>query len=253
MLTARARLRLIVVLAAALAFLATPSVDGFAVAASSRSQSVSEVREIGRTVQDRPILAYRVGDPNASVKAVVMSAIHGDERGPIRIANNLVNGAPIQGVDLWVIPVFNPDGLAKRSRRNARGVDLNRNFPTDWGRSFGQTYSGPRPVSEPETAALMTFLDEINPAYLVSFHQPLRGVGVADSKPIAFQRALARGLKLRLRSFNCSGVCHGTMTTWFNRNHVGTAITVEYGRRVSRHQARISGPRGVLRAIGARR
>ncbi|HNA99122.1 MAG TPA: hypothetical protein PLC19_06585, partial [Marmoricola sp.] len=119
-----------------------------------------------------------------------------------------------------------------------------------WGPTSGLTYSGPGPMSEPETQALMAFLDEINPQYLISFHQPLRGVGVADGKPRGFQRALARGLRLRLRSFNCSGVCHGTMTTWFNATHEGTAITVEYGHRLSRRQANRTGPRGVLRALG---
>jgi len=248
----RSTLRLLIAFAAA--FLMSLSLWLMPAASSvvpARVGAVSEVKEIGRTNSDRPILAFRVGDPTAPVKAVVMSAIHGDERGPIRIANNLIHGAPIRGVDLWVIPVVNPDGLKSRTRRNGRGVDLNRNFPTDWGRSYGQTYSGPRPASEPETRALMAFLDEVNPQYLVSFHQPLRGVGVADNKPPGFQRALARGLKLRLRSFNCTGVCHGTMTTWFNLNHAGVAITVEYGRRLSRRQATRTGPNGVLRALSA--
>ncbi|HRV69906.1 MAG TPA: DUF2817 domain-containing protein [Marmoricola sp.] len=249
---ARPPLRLLIAFATALlmtlSLWLTPAASPVA---PTRVGAVNEVKEIGRTNLDLPILAFRVGDPQASVKAVVMSAIHGDERGPIRITNNLIHGAPIRGVDLWVIPVVNPDGLRARTRRNGRGVDLNRNFPTDWGRSYGQTYSGPSPASEPETQALMAFLDEFNPQYLISFHQPLRGVGVADQKPPGFQKALAKGLKLRLRSFNCTGVCHGTMTTWFNRNHAGIAITVEYGRRLSRRQATRTGPNGVLRALNA--
>ncbi len=214
------------------------------------ADSVSESRQFGTSVRGQPILAHRVGDPNSPVRAVVMAAIHGDEPGPIRIINNLLSGPQIQGIDLWVIPTLNPDGLSRGTRKNARGVDLNRNFPVDWGHTSGLTYSGPGPMSEPETQALMAFLDEINPQYLISFHQPLRGVGVADGKPRGFQRALARGLRLRLRSFNCSGVCHGTMTTWFNATHEGTAITVEYGHRLSRRQANRTGPRGVLRALG---
>jgi protein MpaA len=219
-------------------------------ARDSRPGVITETRQIGQSVKGRPILAHRIGDPEAPVKAVVLAAIHGNEPGPIRIIRNLLRGRQVQGVDLWVVPTLNPDGLKARNRRNARGVDLNRNFPTDWGKSYGNTYSGPRPMSEPETTAFMAFLDEINPKYVVSFHQPLRGVGVADSKPKGFQRALAKGLRLKLKAFNCTGVCHGTMTTWFNRNHEGTAITVEYGHRLSRKQANRTGPNGVLRALG---
>lgn len=219
-------------------------------ALAPRASAIVESRQFGMSTSGLPIVAHRIGDPNAPVKAVVLAAIHGDEPGPIRIINNLIGGAQISGVDLWVIPTLNPDGLQAGTRKNARGVDLNRNFPVDWGRSQGQTYSGPSPASEPETTALMAFLDEVNPNYVISFHQPLRGVGLAETKPRGFQRKLAKSLKLRLRAFNCSGICHGTMTTWFNQTHPGTAITVEYGHRMTRKQVLRTGPNGVLRAVG---
>ena len=56
-----------------------------------------------------------------------------------------------------------------------------------------------------------------------------------------------------MKSFNCSGVCHGTMTEWFNASFPGVAVTVEYGRGLSRKQATRTGPNGVLRAVGASR
>jgi len=59
-------------------------------------------------------------------------------------------------------------------------------------------------------------------------------------------RRLHRGLRLPIKSFNCSGACHGTMTEWFNAGFPGVAITVEYGRRVSRQQATRTGPTGLL-------
>jgi hypothetical protein len=43
------------------------------------------------------------------------------------------------------------------------------------------------------------------------------------------------------------------MTEWFNAHFGGVAVTVEYGRGVSQKQARVTGPTGLLRAVGARR
>jgi murein peptide amidase A len=99
----------------------------------------------------------------------------------------------------------------------------------------------------------MAFLRQVRPSYVVSFHQPLRGVGRAGSKGSAFVQRLHRGLRLPVKSFNCSGVCHGTMTEWFNASFPGVAVTVEYGSGVSRKQATRTGPTGLLRAIGAQR
>ena len=221
-------------------------------AASARS-AVTEVRTIGKSVQGRSIVAWRLGDPRSSRKVVVLGGMHGNELGPSRIITNLRDGRPIRGADIWVVPVYNPDGAVRRTRQNAHGVDLNRNYPRNWRRLTGTYNSGPRPASEPETKAVMAFLQAVRPAYIVSFHQPLRGVGRAGPKGRAFVRRLHRGLRLPVKSFNCSGACHGTMTEWFNASFPGVAVTVEYGRGLSRRQATRTGPNGVLRAVGASR
>jgi len=56
-----------------------------------------------------------------------------------------------------------------------------------------------------------------------------------------------------VKSFNCDGVCHGTMTEWFNVHFKGVAVTVEYGRGLSRKQVTRTGPTGLLRAVYAHR
>jgi hypothetical protein len=83
---------------------------------------------------------------------------------------------------------------------------------------------------------------------MVSFHQPLHGVGRDDERR-GFQRRLSRGLGLPVRAFNCSGVCHGTMSSWYNARHPGTAITVEFGASPSRRYLTHRAVRGTLAAV----
>jgi protein MpaA len=221
--------------------------------AATRQSAVVEVRTIGTTVQGRNIVAWRLGDPNSKRKVVVFAAMHGDEPGPARLLYNLRDGRPIHGADLWVVPTYNRDGVVHHRRQNAHGVDLNRNYPKNWKRQTGSYDSGPGPASEPETRAVMAFLKAVRPAYVISFHQPLKGVGRAGAKGAALVKRLHRGLHLPVKSFNCDGVCHGTMTEWFNSAFPGVAVTVEYGRGVSRKQSARTGPSGILAAVGATR
>ena len=67
-------------------------------------------------------------------------------------------------------------------------------------------------------------------------------------------RRLAKNLELPKKPLTCGGACHGTMTQWFNKNHKGAAITVEYGS-TARSLTRMKGrdANAVLSAIGGRR
>ena len=80
------------------------------------------------------------------------------------------------GIDLWIVPTMNPDGMAAGDRHNADQVDLNRNFPYRWG-PIGEPgdpeYAGPSAASEPETQAIVAFLDEVRPELVIWYHQDL--------------------------------------------------------------------------------
>ena len=208
---------------------------------------------IGYSVQGRPIRAWHLGRPGHGNKTVVLIAqMHGDERKVANILTSMRDGSPIKGVDLWVVPRYNPDGHTHHTRRNAHGVDLNRNYPTSWRHTTGNFNSGRRPASEPETRAMMRFLRQADPDYVLSFHQPLHGVDTLTKRK-AFSRRVATALHLPRKELNCNGGCHGTMTMWFNRNFHGEALTVEYGAHPSRKYLRHKVVRRVLSIFDAHR
>ena len=205
---------------------------------------------IGTSSEGRPISAYRAGEKGKPV-VMVVATMHGEENFSQYLARGLLEGKKIKGVDLWVVPVLNPDGL-RRDRRWIKGsIDLNRNFPHRW---ISRDNSGPSAASAKETRVIMRFLDRIKPKYLVSWHQPLLGVDSYGVKDRSLMHRLSQGLDLPIRYLNCHGSCHGTMTGWYNAHHKGAAITVEYGSR-ARSLKRMKGrdANAVLAAIGGRR
>ena len=205
---------------------------------------------IGTSSEGRPIFAYRAGEKGKPV-VMVVATMHGEENFGQYVAKGLLEGRKIRGVDLWVVPVLNPDGLDK-DRRWIRGhVDLNRNFPHRW---ISRANSGPSAASGKETRVIMSFLDRVKPKYLVSWHQPLNGVDSYGVKNRNLMHRLSQGLDLPIRYLDCHGSCHGTMTGWYNARHPGAAITVEYGSSArSLRTMKTRDANAVLSAIGGRR
>ncbi len=226
--------------------------EGMAVSAAQLggSRAVVERRVIGESVRGREIYAFRLGNPDARITAVVVGSMHGDEPAGTRLARALLRGAPVRHINLWVVPTLNPDGLAAHRRQNAHGVDLNRNWRHNWQPEGGRYNSGPRPFSEPETWAMRRFLNRTDPNFIVSFHQPLYGVDADAPKNRNLMNRLAENLNLPKKPILChDGVCHGTMTGWFNSRHAGACITVEFGYRPSWDYLTGRAARGTVRAV----
>ncbi len=129
---------------------------------------------IGRSVQGRPILVQIVGRGSDTV--LIMGAIHGDEHAAAALMDQLANYLQdneklVESQRVVLLPIANPDGFAAKTRENARGIDLNRNFDT--ANRVDNGTNGLRPLTEPETQALRDMIKEYAPKRIVSIHTPL--------------------------------------------------------------------------------
>ncbi len=199
--------------------------------ADSSAGRASQGLVIGRSVEKRPITAVQIGDPAGARVALVVGVIHGDERAGLRIVRALVRRASEQpsslvGTQLWAIQTVNPDGLRAHTRKNAHGVDLNRNFPYRWRDNVPHSngyYPGPRPSSEPETRAVMAFARRIQPDLSIWYHQPWGAVLACRGRPpIAAEYAKLVGMHT-----SCRGTgLHGTAISWETHAFPGSAAFV---------------------------
>jgi protein MpaA len=180
----------------------------------------------GHSAAGRSLEVERVGDPAAPVRVLVVGSIHGNEPAGHAVVRRLRTLAPPAGVQLWLVERANPDGVRAGTRQNARGVDLNRNFPFRWaggGRPFDTYFPGPRPASEPETRALQALVADVDPQLTLYYHQHMRLVVLprgADRAPV---RAYARRVGLPARWLPRY---RGTAIGWQNHRAPGTTAFV---------------------------
>ncbi|MGH3666615.1 MAG: M14 family metallopeptidase, partial [Egibacteraceae bacterium] len=192
-----------------------------------RNPRITKLVSIGRSVNGQEVLAVKVTRQARRVKdgrrpaALYQGAQHAREwitpEMVRRLLHHFVDNYGrdrrltrlIDRNEYWFAPVINPDGYdytftpgnrlwRKNLRDNdgdgqitasADGIDLNRNFPTNWGYDdegsspvfASQTYRGTHPASEPETRAQDALMERIGFNYLVNYHSAaellLYGVG----------------------------------------------------------------------------
>jgi hypothetical protein len=122
---------------------------------------------LGESTRGQAIRSFTLGSGRPLI--LVVGSIHGEEPAGTVVATRLLHSRPPRRGSIWVVQDLNPDGHAAKRRRNARGVDLNRNFPGTWRRL--QT-SGRAPGSERETRLAMQLIRRLRPDVTIWFHQP---------------------------------------------------------------------------------
>lgn len=161
------------------------------------------VETFGYSVEKRPLIAHIFGDgPNVTL---IIACVHGNETSTPGLARHLrehiiKHPEIVQGRRIIIVPTVNPDGLQRKSRRNARNVDINRNYPGTWRKPRrGEGFApGSAPASEPETRAMMAFVAKYPPKKIVSIHQPLNCMAFsgARSKPLAREMQKYNGFRI---------------------------------------------------------
>jgi hypothetical protein len=150
--------------------------------------TICSLDTIGFSLDGKSILVLKISDnvnqDESEPNFLYTSSMHGNEIGGfvlmLRLADLLVKdyGSDqritelVNNLQIWINPLANPDGTYRSYdsvyipiRRNSNGVDLNRNFP--------DPADGPHPDGneyQPETIAMMDFLEKHPPAMSANFH-----------------------------------------------------------------------------------
>jgi protein MpaA len=188
----------------------------------------------GASVDGIPLTVYLPQSGGAEI--VVLAAIHGDEPETTVAVSEALRCLPAGELQAAVILCGNPDGMVRGTRGNARGVDLNRNFPTsNWSPDpvFYKSRAndardialspGSEPASEPETRALLSLLDRLKPRALVSLHSALACVD--DSGASQLGRQLAERCTLPFLT-EIGYPTPGSMGTWAGERELNL-VTLE--------------------------
>ncbi|MDD3143498.1 MAG: M14 family zinc carboxypeptidase [Candidatus Cloacimonetes bacterium] len=160
---------------------------------------ICSLSQIGTSVQGRPLYFLKITDNPALEEAEpefkYISSIHGDEvvgydmcirliqlltsqYGSDTRITNLVNGT-----EIWICPMLNPDGFVLGQRFNAAGIDLNRNYPMP----FGGDQHPDGSAWAPENIAVMDFGNGHSFVLSANFH----GGALVANYPWDYTHALA--------------------------------------------------------------
>ncbi len=153
---------------------------------SQRGPLPPGIERYGESVLGAPLLWFPA--PRADARSgLIIAGTHGDGNAAIVSLSCALRTLAPPLRRHHVVLAVNPDGCQLGLRANARGVDINRNFPAANWRQGETRYrwnsvadqrdvvlsTGETPASEPETRALCALIHQLRPNWVVSFHDPL--------------------------------------------------------------------------------
>lgn len=125
----------------------------------------------GYSVENRKIYSLRIG--TGPVKVLLWSQMHGNESTTTKALLDLVHEfrlkqpAWLDGLELLLVPLLNPDGAMAYTRQNKNNIDLNRDA---------------KALSQPESRVLRRLFNDFNPDYCFNLHDQRTIYGI-ESPP----------------------------------------------------------------------
>jgi g-D-glutamyl-meso-diaminopimelate peptidase len=195
-----------------------------------------------------------------------------DQYAAAAAAGGMLDGEPaadlLNRATIWFVPMVNPDGVTlaqagpeafpadaraelarlsggvgyARWKANAKGIDLNRQYPADWahiccnppGPAYAN-YKGAEPLQAPEARAMVALTYEVDPQITVSYHSAGRVIywhfhnqpaHLARDQRLAEELAAVTGYALVPPQENPSG---GGYKDWFVQTFGRPGFTPEIG------------------------
>lgn len=219
---------------------------------SGHSGYVTET-ELGNASDNQKIYLYdfkpkRISNQRTDIpKVIIVAGQHGTEKsnvyGLYYFVGNLLNKwkeSPVleylrNHVELMIIPVLNTYGFDNFEYKNANGVNLNRNYGSDWvliADTTSDQYGGTAPFDQPETQIVRDLLlDNAGASLVIDFHTNGNGAvaqysyinyyGVSPNSDAYFNRlidAVAHQLATISANFNIDYSLNqpDTMFGWLN-------------------------------------
>lgn len=188
-------------------------------------------KALGNSAEGRPVEVLAnfddhppMGGRHSGETTLLIGCTHGDERATVplleRFAESRLGNSRIP-TPVAIIPMLNPDGHARDTRYNARGADINRNFPHNWS-PHSEEPPGAWPLSEPEAKLLHDYILALQPAKIVSLHWALSEIDADGPQSAGLARHLWETLppearapyRLRVDHVGQPGGTPGSLGQW---------------------------------------